>query len=135
MTTPRPIEQHEANLVDLDMLLRAIRDGDPQRELDVRVRDIIDRTRRCVEKYKRPSTAGERWMMDHWIPMSDTRKAGGRRVFVAGYTKPTDTVAGYWWWHEDNIIDGKPVDHPNATHWIPIQLPPFPAPPSVQGEG
>lgn len=51
------------------------------------------------------------------------------RVIVAGFQPKFRATRGYWWWHEDTVWDGKAVDHPNATHWCPISLPPFPEPP------
>lgn len=48
------------------------------------------------------------------------------RVMVAGWNEATKRVQGYWWWHEDVIFDGKAFDHPEATLWCPIILPPFP---------
>src|SRR5690606_27178297 len=42
------------------------------------------------------------------------------RVIVSGWQKPTRTCAGYWWVHEDVIMDGKPCDHPSALLWQPL---------------
>jgi hypothetical protein len=39
---------------------------------------------------------------------------------------------GYWWYHEDCTDDaGKPMDHPEATLWLPLSdlLPAFPSAP------
>lgn len=51
------------------------------------------------------------------------------RILVCGYQPRLNSVAGYWWWHEDEIgLDGRGIDHPDATHWAPIILPEqFPA--------
>jgi hypothetical protein len=46
------------------------------------------------------------------------------RVFVSGYQKPSGNVAGYWWVHEDVIVNGKPLEHPSATKWQPLPKPP-----------
>ncbi|MGX5719889.1 hypothetical protein [Shinella zoogloeoides] len=51
------------------------------------------------------------------------------RVMVAGWNNATKRVQGYWWWHEDVVVDGKAFEHPEATHWFPIVLPAFPAAP------
>jgi hypothetical protein len=55
------------------------------------------------------------------------------RVMVAGWNNATKTVQGYWWWHEDVIVDGKAFEHPEATHWFPILKPEFPATPKARG--
>lgn len=47
----RPCAQHEANLCDLELLLQAIQEGDPKRELEIRVQDIRYWTKKCLEKY------------------------------------------------------------------------------------
>jgi hypothetical protein len=39
-------------------------------------------------------------------------------------------TAGYWWYHEDVIYDGKGTEHPSAIFWAPIVLPPFPEQPA-----
>ena len=46
------------------------------------------------------------------------------RVRVCGYQNRSGGCAGYWWHHEDVIVDGKPFDHPNALLWQ--SLPPVP---------
>lgn len=51
------------------------------------------------------------------------------RIFVAGWNRRSGNVAGYWWWHEDTACKGRAVDHPAATHWCQMDLPPFPAAP------
>lgn len=48
------------------------------------------------------------------------------RVFVAGWQGPSNKTQGYWWYHEDIIIDGKPFEYIGATHWFPLALPDFP---------
>jgi hypothetical protein len=54
------------------------------------------------------------------------------RIWVCGWQKKTKGFAGYWWWSEDMIVDGKAMDHPDATHWAPIVLPlSFPPPPEA----
>lgn len=40
-SAPELLGQHEAHLVDLELLLRAIKEGDPKSELEIRVQDII----------------------------------------------------------------------------------------------
>jgi len=68
-------------------------------------------------------------MTDAWQPIAS---AGDRmdRVFVAGWQKPHGNVRGYWWWHEDVVCDGKAIEHPEATLWCPIRIPPFPSSPT-----
>lgn len=54
-----------------------------------------------------------------WRPISEATPFD--RVLVSGGQKPHGTVAGYWWWHEDDLdASGIPLGHPNATHWRPI---------------
>ena len=54
-----------------------------------------------------------------WRPISEAIPFD--RVLVSGEQKPHGTVAGYWWWHEDDLnASGIPLGHPNATHWRPI---------------
>ena len=54
------------------------------------------------------------------------------RVIVAGWQPPNGNVAGYWWMHEDDIIDGVPDEHPTALLWHPFpERPALPAPPSL----
>lgn len=50
----------------------------------------------------------------------------GERVLVAGWQGPRHGVRGYWWWHEDVVYDSIAVDHPDATMWAPVKVPPFP---------
>lgn len=52
------------------------------------------------------------------------------RIFVAGWQKPQNKTVGYWWVHEDVILDGKPLDHPDALLWQPL-----PSPPSEDWDG
>jgi len=63
-----------------------------------------------------------------WQPIETAQN--GDRVWVAGWHKKHGTVAGYWWYHEDVIFNGKPCEHPDATIWCPIELPAFPPPPA-----
>lgn len=65
--------------------------------------------------------------MSEWQPIETAPEA--ERILVAGWQRPLGMVAGYWWWHEDTVLDGEPCDHPAATLWAPIVLPKFPAPP------
>lgn len=51
------------------------------------------------------------------------------RVFVAGWQPRHGNMGGYWWWHEDVVVDGAATEHPDATLWYPIALPPLPTPP------
>lgn len=51
------------------------------------------------------------------------------RVWVCGYQPRRGSCAGYWWYHEDVTADGKPFDHPDASHWCAIVLPKFPPAP------
>lgn len=55
------------------------------------------------------------------------------RVMVAGWNPPSGAVAGYWWYEEDCVDDGKAIDKPYATHWFPIVKPVFPAAPKLEG--
>lgn len=54
------------------------------------------------------------------------------RVMVAGWNPPSGSVAGYWWYEEDCVDDGKAIDKPYATHWFPIVKPVFPAAPKAE---
>lgn len=54
------------------------------------------------------------------------------RVVVAGWHPARQMTRGYWWYHEDCTDDaGKPMDHPEATLWLPLSdlLPAFPSAP------
>ena len=53
------------------------------------------------------------------------------RVFVCGWQSPSKSVAGYWWWHEDAVVDGAAIVRPHATHWFPIITPDFPSGPTI----
>lgn len=53
-----------------------------------------------------------------WRPIEDlTRENDHQRILVAGWQNPTKRVAGYWWWHEDSVVEGAPFEHPQATFW------------------
>ncbi len=65
--------------------------------------------------------------MSEWQPIETAPEA--ERIWVAGWQRRSASVAGYWWWHEDAVFDGKAFSHPEATLWAPIVLPKFPAPP------
>lgn len=56
--------------------------------------------------------------MSQWQDISTAPELD--RVIVAGWQKPTQRVAGYWWMHEDVIINGKPDAHPDALLWHPF---------------
>ncbi len=65
----------------------------------------------------------EAYEKSKWRPIEE---AGAfDRIIVAGWQKPKGTTAGYWWYHED-VTDqnGKPMDHPEATKFYPMQIPP-----------
>lgn len=64
---------------------------------------------------------------DGWQDIADAPEL--ERVRVAGWQPRSGTCQGYWWHHEDVICDGKAVDHPEATLWMPIHVPTFPTPP------
>jgi hypothetical protein len=51
-----------------------------------------------------------------WLPLSEA--APHERVLVAGWTPSSGRVQGYWWWAEDEISGGRPVEHPRATHFM-----------------
>lgn len=56
------------------------------------------------------------------------------RVIVAGWQKPSKRVAGYWWVHEDFVVNGKPDAHPGALLWQPFPSPPdLPSPKPSKG--
>lgn len=55
------------------------------------------------------------------------------RVLVSGWQQQSGNCAGYWWWHEDVIVDGKASEHPEATLWARITLPSFPPAPHHPG--
>lgn len=65
--------------------------------------------------------------MSAWQPIETAPEF--ERVLVAGWQKCVGRVPGWWWWYEDVVIGGRGSDHPEATHWAPIVLPDFPAPP------
>lgn len=65
-----------------------------------------------------------------WQPISKAPELD--RVFVAGWQPRRGNCAGYWWWHEDAVADGKAIEHPDATLWHPIVLAEFPSPPEAQ---
>ena len=50
-----------------------------------------------------------------WKPIETA--PNNSRVIVSGWQPPLGSVAGYWWTHEDNIINGKPFDYPHAKLW------------------
>lgn len=53
-----------------------------------------------------------------WRPIEElTRENDHQRILVAGWQNPTKRVAGYWWWHEDSVVEGAPFEHPQATFW------------------
>lgn len=52
------------------------------------------------------------------------------RVLVCGWQKSHRLAQGYWWWAEDVTSDGAAVEHTDATHWAPVDVPPFPDTPS-----
>ena len=56
------------------------------------------------------------------------------RVLVAGWQKRSGTVAGYWWWSDDVIINGRAVRHTSATLWAPVVLPAFPTSPTGEAQ-
>ena len=60
-----------------------------------------------------------------WQPIETAREWD--RVIVAGWQPRSGNVAGYWWYHDDTIVDGKPCEHPNATLWH--SFPEVPPPP------
>lgn len=51
---PTLLDQHDSNLVDLEMLRRAISEGDPKAELLIRVDDIVRRTKEAIAKAPSP---------------------------------------------------------------------------------
>jgi hypothetical protein len=69
-----------------------------------------------------------------WRPIGElTAEQNENRILVAGWQKPTSKVAGYWWWHEDVVVDGQPFDHPEAQFWCLAHFA-LPAPPKTGGE-
>ena len=68
-------------------------------------------------------------LAEMWRPIEElTTEQNENRILVAGWQKPTAKVAGYWWWHEDNVVDGRPFDHPEAQFWCLAHFA-LPAPP------
>jgi hypothetical protein len=64
-----------------------------------------------------------------WQPIATAPEL--ERVMVCGRTpRHRSGTAGYWWYHEDVIYDGKGTEHPSAIFWAPIVLPPFPEQPA-----
>jgi hypothetical protein len=47
---PDLLDQHEADMVDLDLLAKAIHAGDPMPELVIRVTDMLNRKRAAIAK-------------------------------------------------------------------------------------
>lgn len=66
-------------------------------------------------------------MNDSWQPIETAPESD--RIMVCGWQTRHGNCAGYWWWHEDYVIDGKAIENPAALYWTPINLPPFPLPP------
>lgn len=64
--------------------------------------------------------------MAGWQPIETAPEL--ERVMVCGWSKPTRTCQGYWWWGEDCVSEGKGIEHPDAVYWTAINLPPLPAP-------
>lgn len=62
--------------------------------------------------------------MSEWKPIETA--ADFERVLVCGWQQASRGTKGYWWWHEDCAFEGVACEHPDATHWCPIVLPPFP---------
>lgn len=66
-------------------------------------------------------------MMRGWQPIETAPDL--ERIVVAGWNDRRGNCAGYWWFHEDMIVDGKPSDHPDALLWHPFpELPDSPPP-------
>lgn len=57
----------------------------------------------------------------HWLPIDTAPDLA--RVWVTGWQSRQGNCQGYWWWHEDTVIDGKAIEHPEALYWAPIYLP------------
>lgn len=69
-----------------------------------------------------------------WRPISElSEEENYNRILVTGWQNPSGRVQGYWWWHEDVVIDGAPMEHPNAKFWCLAHLY-LPSPPA-QEEG
>lgn len=66
-----------------------------------------------------------------WMPIDTAPDLD--RIIVAGWSNRNGRTAGYWWFDEDMILDGKPVDHPDALLWHPF--PERPSEPPVGGRG
>jgi hypothetical protein len=60
----------------------------------------------------------------NWQPISTAPNF--ERVIVAGWQPARGRTKGYWWWHEDAVVAGRALEHPEATHWTLPNLPPFP---------
>ena len=54
------------------------------------------------------------------------------RIWVCGWSPDSKWCKGYWWFHEDATGYDGPIEHPGATHWCEIVLPPFPEPPCAE---
>jgi len=68
-----------------------------------------------------------------WRPISElSEEENDNRILVAGWQKPSGRVQGYWWWHEDVVIDGAPMEHPNAKFWCLAHYS-LPSPPAQEG--
>ncbi|HQT65951.1 MAG TPA: hypothetical protein PLO16_15740 [Acidocella sp.] len=85
--------------------------------------DDQNRARATVTAYLAAANGG-------WQPIESAPELD--RIWVCGWQKPSGSVIGYWWWHEDVCVNSRALEHPEATHWAVIVLPDFPPAP---GEG
>ena len=70
---------------------------------------------RYMERSRRSLTAA---LAEMWRPIEElTDEQNENRILVAGWQKPNGRTAGYWWWHEDTVVDGRPFEHPEAQFW------------------
>jgi len=64
---------------------------------------------------------------NQWQPISTAPDFD--RIMIAGWKEPRSGCAGYWWYEEGMAENGKDMVMKDATHWCPLIVPDFPAPP------
>ena len=113
------------------------------RDLHIRYRDMTGRLywdQQLHEQYIGALINSAEWMIATLMHTSPASPQGGEvkgwqpietarnddRVIVAGWQPRHGNVAGYWWFHDDSIVDGKPFLHPDATLWHPYPSLPEP---------
>lgn len=63
------------------------------------------------------------WEKALWQPIETAPP--NTRIVASGYQRPTSTVAGYWWSHDDfTSYSGEPITFSHATRWRLWPTPP-----------